>query len=76
MTSLQMLLAGGEREARKGGARRRDGPVDVGRAAHRDLGVGLLGRRIDHVEQGRGHRIDPFAVDVELRFVCHRTSPR
>ena len=41
------------------------GAVDVGRAADGDLGERLLGRRIDDVEQGGLHRIDPLAVDVE-----------
>ena len=63
----QPLGLGGQRKGRERGLGRRDGAVDIGLRADRNLRVGLLGRRIDDVEQRRLDRVDPLAVDVELR---------
>jgi hypothetical protein len=72
---VEALLARRAAEAGERLARRRDGAIDVGGAAGRDLRVRLFGRWIDHVDEVRLDRIDPRAVDIELLLMCHFGSP-
>ena len=65
------VLFRGRGKGRERGLGGGDGLVDIGLRADRDAGVGLFGGRVLDVQRARGHRIDPFAIDVEFQVIAH-----
>ena len=73
---LDPFFLAGPGERLEGGLRRRDGLVDIRRAAEADPADRFFSGRIDHVHRLRGRRVDPFTVDVELQRFLHGVSLR